>query len=92
MKYKLKRWNKQYFGNLHAQKIAAQSKLDNITHHIRDQGLTSNLSKAKSLTLKEPKEWEFQEEIFWKHTSHVDWIQEGDRNTYFFHNLVKAQS
>jgi hypothetical protein len=31
VKYRLKRWNKQHFGNLQAQKLDAQSKLDNIT-------------------------------------------------------------
>ena len=52
VKYRLKKWNKQSFGNLQGQRIATQAKLDNITLQIRDQGRTFVLSEAKSLALK----------------------------------------
>ena len=91
VKYMLKRWNKHHFGNLHTQKFSPQTKLDTITRQIRDQGMTSDLSRAEILALKDLEEWELEEDIFWKHKSSVDWLQEGDRNTTFFHNSVKAQ-
>ena len=66
VKFRLKRWNKHHFGNLQAQKVAAQTKMDIITCQIRDHGMTYDLSKAKTSALKELEEWELREEIFWK--------------------------
>ena len=74
VKYRLKRWNKQCFGCLQDQKKAAQSKLDSITRQIRDHGLSSEMSEAKTLALKELEEWELREEIFWKQKSRIDWL------------------
>lgn len=64
VKYKLKKWNKQCFGNLHSQWMVAQSKLDNVTCQTRDQGMTSDIGLAESLALRELEEWELCEEIF----------------------------
>jgi len=91
VKYMLKRWNKQCFGYLHVEKAAAQTKLDKITRQIRDHGLNFELSEAESLAIKDLEEWELREEIFWKQKSRIYWLQEGDRNTTFFHNSVKAR-
>ena len=66
VKYRLNKQNKQCFGNLQAQRIDAQAKLDNITRLIQDQGRTFDLSEAESLALKGLEEWELWEEIFWK--------------------------
>ena len=91
MKFRLKQWNEQCFGNLQKHLREAQGRLDSVTRQIRDQGMTQDLMSEESSALREVEEWELREEIFWKQKSRVDWLQEGDRNTTFFHNTVKAR-
>lgn len=68
-----------------------QARMDSITHLIQDQGLTLELQREETLAVKDLEEWEFREEIFWKEKYCIHWLQEGDRNTSFFHNFVKAR-
>lgn len=66
VKYKLKRWNRQHFGNLFQEKKNAQSQLDSITRQIRDQGFTEELGVLEAATVKVVEEWNLREKIFWK--------------------------
>ena len=36
-------------------------------------------------------EWELREEMYWKQKARIEWLQEGDKNTAFFFNSVKAR-
>ena len=64
MKFRLKQWNKQCFGNLQEHLREAQAKLDSVTRQIRDQGMTLDLLSEESSALREVEEWELREEIF----------------------------
>jgi len=89
VKYRLKWWNRQHFGNVFHAKQSTQAHLDSITRKICDRGLTEDLGLLEATTVKQFEEWELHEEMFWKKKSRIKWLQVRDMNTSFFHNLVK---
>lgn len=91
VKYNLKRWNRQCFGNIFLEKVVAQEELNRITRLIRDNGVSKDLFREEARTLKVVEEWELCEEVYWKQKERVDWLQEGDKNIAFFFNSMKAK-
>ena len=65
--------------------------LNGITRLIRDEGVSEYLLWEEARALKALEEWELREEIFWKQKAWIEWLQERDKNTTFFFNLVKAR-
>ena len=66
VKYHLKRWNRQCFGNIYQTKHEAQVELNGITRMIREEGVSEYLLWEEARALKSLEEWELREEIFWK--------------------------
>ena len=65
--------------------------LNGITRMIREEGVSEYLLQEEARALKALEEWEMREEIFWKQKAQIEWLQEGDKNTAFFFNSVKAR-
>lgn len=63
VKYRLKHWNKQCFGNVFLERRNSHVQLDSITRQIQDQGLTKDLGRLEAATVKEV-EWYLREDIF----------------------------
>ena len=64
--------------------------LNGIIWLIREEGVSKYFLREEARALKALEEWELREEIFWKQKAWIEWLQEGDKNTAFIFNSVKA--
>jgi len=92
LKSKLKFWNKETFGNVHALVKDAEDKLQGIQNNIDVNGHTDTLMEQEKQAQINLQQSLNIEEIFWKEKSKVKWHLEGDRNTSFFHRTTKIKN
>ena len=53
-----------------------------------EEGYEGDIRKKEKELLTQVATRERQKEIFWKHKSRNQWLQDEERNTKFFHNMV----
>ncbi|CAL9005467.1 unnamed protein product, partial [Prunus brigantina] len=80
----LKDWNVNVFGHLKKWKACLLACLNGIQKALC-RGSNTFLSKLKISLIKEYNCVLEQEAMFWKQKSRLQWLQEGDQNTKFFH-------
>ncbi|VFQ90282.1 unnamed protein product [Cuscuta campestris] len=90
LKGKLSSWNKEHFGNIFDLLKEAEAEAIKGEKLFEDNPTTENRSilNQKRAILADLSNREF---IFWKQKCNLKWLQEGDANTKFFHNLAKAK-
>lgn len=80
-------WNKKDLGNIHYR----LAELKNQLTYLQNQYHTPEISKQEKEKQQELQLLLNMEETFWAQKARIDWIQKGDRNTRYFHALVKQR-
>ncbi|WCJ44200.1 RNA-directed DNA polymerase (reverse transcriptase)-related family protein [Euphorbia peplus] len=80
----LQTWNKNIFGNIITRKKKLLNRLSGIQHALELHSTPSTLKIEQSI-LNELESTLKQEEDLWHQKSRKKWVQEGDRNTAYFH-------
>ncbi|XP_047949120.1 uncharacterized protein LOC125194951 [Salvia hispanica] len=89
-KQALKQWNKEVFGNIHANLRDAEEKIAEAQCNFETNPSASNRAcvnqyvESYILLLK-------MEEDFWRQKASLKWMSDGDRNTKFYHSWVKQK-
>ena len=88
LKERLKKWNKEEFRNIFADKKSLGSRLLEVQSKGMNEGYAPNLQKEEADLNAKIEEMEIQEDILWRQKSRSKWIKEGERNTSFFHHSI----
>lgn len=78
------RWNRFVFGNIFDRKFRCLACLAGIQQKVNSHP-SQFLSQLEQSLRMELQDILLQEEALWRQKSHVQWLQQGERNTRFFH-------
>ena len=91
VKLQIKSWNQNVFKNIFTQKSEVKKQLENVLTTIIQNGMDEDTFTRQKMLQQEWDELCTREEMYWRQKSRELWLQEGDRNTKFFHAIAKQK-
>jgi hypothetical protein len=87
-KHQVHQWNKDVFGNIFQERKALEQKLEDLQDRVIQMGYMVTQQQEENTIKRKLEERYKQEEILWRHKSHVQWLKEGEKNSKFFHRSM----
>lgn len=83
-------WSKVIFGDIFKQLLIREEIVRLKQELFEEHPITSNRLVLQKAQVELKRYLHFEEE-FWRQKARIQWFSEGDRNTRFFHSLVKGR-